>query len=57
MTITILDLVLKGNMRKSMKQKKVMVIISYDYDDGCTVSNERVAEKTSAGTLCRAKHI
>lgn len=45
MTITILDLVLKGNMRKSMKQKKVTVIISYDYDNGCTASNERVAER------------
>lgn len=28
-----------------MKQKKVTVIISYDYEDCCTVNNERVAER------------
>lgn len=28
-----------------MKQKKVTVIISYDYEDGRTVRNERIAER------------
>ena len=26
-----------------MRKKKVTVIISYDYEEGCTVSNSRVA--------------
>lgn len=28
-----------------MRQKKVTVIISYNYEDGCTVSNERIAKR------------
>lgn len=28
-----------------MKKKKVTVIISYDYEEGCTVCNERIAER------------
>jgi hypothetical protein len=28
-----------------MKKKKVTVIISYDYEDGCTTSNKRIAER------------
>lgn len=28
-----------------MKQKRVTVIISYNYEEGRTVSNERVAER------------
>lgn len=28
-----------------MKKKRVTVIISYEYEDGCTVSNERIAER------------
>lgn len=28
-----------------MKKKKVTVIISYNYDRGCTVSNSRIADR------------
>ena len=28
-----------------MRKKKVTVIISYDYEDGCTVSNSWVADR------------
>ncbi len=28
-----------------MKKKKITIIISYDYDDAHTVSNERIAER------------
>lgn len=34
-----------------MKQKKVTVIISYNYEDGCTVSNERIAERIKRGLI------
>lgn len=34
-----------------MKQKKVTVIISYNYEDGCTVSNERIAERKKYGLV------
>lgn len=28
-----------------MKKKKVTVIISHNYKDGCTVNNEKIAER------------
>lgn len=34
-----------------MKQKKVTVIILYNYGDGCTVSNERVADRIKRDLL------
>lgn len=34
-----------------MKQKKVTVIISYDYEDNNTVSNDRIADRIKIDLL------